>query len=85
MEEKPQKTSSDRYYFVLAFRIASDLGVTIAAPALIAAYIGVKIDEHYGSEPWGLAIALILAFTLTAVIVTKKAVYYAKLYERGPK
>ncbi|MDP2631427.1 MAG: AtpZ/AtpI family protein [Candidatus Uhrbacteria bacterium] len=85
MEEKPQKSQSDAYYYKLAFRMASDFGATLAIPALAAAYIGVKVDEKYGTEPFALAILLVMAFTFTAVFIVKKAVYYAKLYERGPK
>ncbi|MCH8049728.1 AtpZ/AtpI family protein [Patescibacteria group bacterium] len=85
MPEEQKKSPSDRYYYILAFRIAGDLAITIVIPALIAAYVGVKIDERLDSSPWALVIALVIAFLLTAYIVVKKARYYQKLYEHGPK
>ncbi|MFH1712357.1 MAG: AtpZ/AtpI family protein, partial [Patescibacteria group bacterium] len=69
MEENKGKTPSDRYFYLLAFRIAADLGITIAVPALIAAYLGVKFDAWQESGPWGLIIALVIAFALTAYII----------------
>jgi F0F1-type ATP synthase assembly protein I len=80
---KPQKTMSDRYYYALAIRIAADFGVSIAVPALVASYVGVKIDEKYGTKPWILFILLAIALALTVVIIVKKANYYAKLYQEG--
>jgi len=80
---KPEKKVSDRYYYALAIRIAADFGVSIAVPALVAAYAGVKLDERFGTKPWILFILLALALTLTAVIIVKKANYYAKLYKKG--
>lgn len=85
MEEskKPQKNMSDRYYYALAIRIAADFGVSIAVPALIASYAGVKLDERFGTKPWILFILLALALATTVVIIVKKANYYAKLYQKG--
>jgi hypothetical protein len=65
---KPQYT-----YYSLAIRIAADFGATIAIPALLAAYFGKKFDV--------LAIALIIAFAITAAMIYKKAKYYAAAYE----
>lgn len=83
MPEEQQKTASDRFYYVLALRVAADFGVSISIPALLAAYAGQKLDEKFGTAPWILAVLLILALALTIVIIVKKAKYYGKLYEKG--
>jgi F0F1-type ATP synthase assembly protein I len=82
-QKEASKKQSDRYYYALAIRIAADFGVSIAVPALIAAYAGVKLDEKLGTKPWILFGLLALALLLTVVMIVKKADYYAKLYEKG--
>lgn len=82
-QEKPTKTASDRFYYVLALRVAADFGVTIAVPALLAAYLGKKLDEKFGTEPLILAGLLIFALAITVIIIVKKAKYYGELYEKG--
>lgn len=84
MEESPKKRA-DSYYYKLAFKIAADFGVTIAVPALIAAYFGQKLDEKWGTYPLMLLILITIAFIFTAIFVVRKAYYYAKLYQNGPK
>lgn len=74
---------SDQYYYALAIRIAADFGVSIAVPALVAAYAGVKLDEKFGTKPYILFVLLAIALALTVVIIVKKANYYAKLYQKG--
>lgn len=81
--KEPQNKVSDRYYYALAIRIAADFGISIAVPALIASYAGVKLDEKFGTKPWILFILLALALAVTIVIIVKKANYYAKLYQKG--
>jgi len=83
IQEKPKKTTSDRYYYALAIRIAGDFGVSIAVPALLAAYAGKKLDEKFGTEPWILAGLLLLALAITIITIVKKAKYYGELYENG--
>lgn len=76
---------SDRFYYLLAVRMASDLTITIAAPALLAALIGTRIDSYLGSKPWGLLSCLVVALTITAVIVNRKIRHYGHLYNQGDK
>ncbi|MBT4857320.1 AtpZ/AtpI family protein [Candidatus Uhrbacteria bacterium] len=71
---------NDRAQYGLAIRIAGDFGVSIAVPALIAAYLGQKLDERLGTQPIAMIILLILAMALTAVIIVRKAETYAKEY-----
>ena len=66
----------------LALRIASDFGVTIAVPAVLAAWAGVRLDEKFGTRPWWLIICLLVAFALTGLWIVKKAKRYKKLYEK---
>ena len=75
------KQQPDRAYYVLALRIAGDFGATIAIPALIAAYLGQKLDERWGSEPWMMIACLVVAMAITALMIIKKAKYYAKKYD----
>jgi F0F1-type ATP synthase assembly protein I len=82
-QQKEPKATSDRFYYVLAFRVAADFGVSIAVPALIAAYIGKHLDEKFGTSPWILIGLMALALAVTVVIIVKKANYYGKLYEKG--
>ena len=81
MDENPKKTSN-AYYYVLATRIAVDLGVTTAVPAVLAALAGKWLDERWGTYPLMFVLLLIVAFCLTAFLVYRKANYYAKLYDR---
>ena len=81
MDEKP-KQKSDAYYYVLAIRMATDLGFTIAVPAVLAAVLGKWLDERWGTYPLMFVLLLIVAFCLTAFLVYRKAKTYAKLYER---
>lgn len=82
-QEKQAKPGSERFYYILAFRVAADFGVSIAVPALIAAYLGKYLDEKFGTQPWILVGLLTLALVVTVVIIVKKANYYGKLYEKG--
>ena len=70
----------DAYYVKLALRIAADFGVSIAVPAIAAAFAGMRLDERYNTEPWLLVACLVGAFALTAVWLVKKAKKYQKLY-----
>ncbi|MBU1126275.1 AtpZ/AtpI family protein [Patescibacteria group bacterium] len=85
MEKDAQKTQQNSYYYRLAFRIAADFGITLAAPAVLAAFLGQWLDKKWGTDPWLLFVCLVAAFTLTAIFVVRKAKVYGKLYQDGPK
>lgn len=72
---------SDAKYYRLAWRIFADFSGTIAVPAVLAALLGKWLDGRYGTEPRYLILLLILALTLTAYAVVKKAKVYRKAYE----
>ncbi len=75
---------NDRYYYLLALRMAGDLTITIAVPALLAALIGTKLDQVWNTKPWLLIICLLIAAVLTYLIIKRKAQTYLKLYEHPP-
>ncbi|PIX61868.1 hypothetical protein CO057_02500 [Candidatus Uhrbacteria bacterium CG_4_9_14_0_2_um_filter_41_50] len=85
IQKTPKKQPSDRYYYLLGVKAAGDFGVTIAIPALIAAYLGKRLDIHFGTSPWLLVLGFTIAFVLTAIFAVRKAKRYAKLYEQGPR
>jgi len=77
----PDSKKPDAYYVRLALRIAADFGVSIAVPALVATYVGQKLDTRFQSHPWLLIACLVVAFTLTAHWLVKKAKIYQNMYE----
>jgi F0F1-type ATP synthase assembly protein I len=83
-DHKDEKRQS-AFYYVLAFRIASDMIIATAAPAILAALGGKALDEELQTEPLFFTIFLITAFAITAVYIKHKAVYYGKLYEKGSR
>ncbi|MBU0614444.1 AtpZ/AtpI family protein [Patescibacteria group bacterium] len=86
MEAKDQKQQvPDKFYYLLAFKAAADLGVSIAVPAVAGAYLGKYLDDIWGTKPIMFAIMLIVAFLLTSIYVIRKVYYYADLYKNGPK
>ena len=82
MPEEDQKLMPDKYYYWLGLRIAADFGATIAVPAVLAALLGKYLDQKWGTEPWLMIMLLLIAAAVTAVIIKRKAKYYAKLYDR---
>lgn len=82
--EKNETSQKDRSKlpYALALRIAADFGAGIGAPAVLGAIIGKRLDERFGTDPWILALCLLLAFALTVVYLRRKTDYYAKEYEK---
>ncbi len=85
MSQEAQKTPGNNYYYRLAFRIAADFGVTLAVPAVIAAFLGKWLDKRWGTDPWLLFACLTIAFIFTGIFVVRKAKVYGKLYQNGPE
>ena len=71
----------DRRYYLLAFKIIGDLGATIAIPVVILAIIGKKLDTRFATSPWLTIAGFVLAFTLSAVLIRRKAKKYGKEYQ----
>lgn len=66
---------------MLGFRIIAEFGAAIAVPAVLAAVIGRRLDETFGTRPLLLVASLATAFAATAVTVTRRARDFAKDYE----
>ena len=73
---------NDSAYYRLAMRIFADFSGTIAVPAVLAALLGKWLDNKYHTYPKFLALCLVLAFAATVRIITKKAKFYQRAYER---
>ncbi len=73
--------SDDRAYQRLAFKVFADFSGTIAVPAVLGALFGKWLDTRYGTEPKLLILSLAVALILTAIIVVRKAKFYAKQYQ----
>jgi len=76
----PQKTS-DAAYYRFAMRVMGDFGVTIAVPAVVAAFVGIWLDKKLETTPWFLILGLIAAFAATFLVIKKKAQLYSKQFE----
>jgi len=79
--ELPQKKTSDAAYYRFAMRAMSDFGVSIAVPAVVAAFLGIWLDRKFGTTPWLMFIGLAAAFSSTYFVVRIKAKEYAKKFE----
>lgn len=81
MVKDKQVKTTDREYYLFAFRIIGDFGVTIAVPVIIFVLIGQYLDALYGTKPWVLIAGFVLAGLLTAKLIHKKANRYGKEYQ----
>ncbi|MFA6423897.1 MAG: AtpZ/AtpI family protein [Candidatus Magasanikbacteria bacterium] len=74
-------TNIERKYYIFALKIAGDFGVTIAAPVVIFALIGQKMDESYGTRPLYLVIGMAIAAVFTGLLIYKKAKKYGQQFQ----
>lgn len=81
-DPNPQtKGASDREYILFAFRIMSDLVLTIAVPVVLLTYIGKTLDAAYGTKPWLLAAGFALAAIISGAAIWRKAKRYGAEYQ----
>lgn len=80
MDKKIKKTS-DRDFYMLAFRILGDFGATIALPVVIFVIIGQWLDGRYDKGPLFTVLAFVFAATLTAKMIHKKSKTYGDEYQ----
>jgi hypothetical protein len=78
MEKRDDGT---RAFQLFGLRIVGDFGATLAAPAVLAALAGTRLDAAWGSAPYALFGCLALAFGLSAAVIRKKAIRYGTLYQ----
>jgi len=57
---------------LVALKIASELGFSIAIPLVAFALGGRWIDRHYGTSPWGLLGGVLISIILTSVMLVQK-------------
>ena len=78
-----QKTAKnhDRQAQILGLRIMVDFGATIAIPVVLFSWIGKQLDARWHTAPILLIAGFVLAFTLSAISIYRKAKQYAKLYK----
>lgn len=81
MSENQPKKTTDREYYLFAFRIMGDFGATIAVPVVLFVLLGKYLEDHYGHAPWFTIIGFVLAAVLTAKLITKKAKRYGQEYQ----
>ncbi len=75
------KNDGTHAYYLFGLRIVGDFGVTIAAPAVAAAWIGSRLDASWGTKPFVLFACLAFAFGVSALIIRKKAIAYGAEYQ----
>ena len=75
-------TSAERQYLFLASRILGDFGATIAVPVVLLAFAGKAADARFGTRPLLTVAGFLIAATITAVLITRKAEHYGAEYRR---
>ncbi len=89
MDEKRQNKTTDRQYYLFAFRIIGDFGMTIAVPVVVFVLIGQYLDGKYNTGPWFMVAGFVVAGLITAKLIHKKARMYGDEYQamedRGKK
>jgi len=71
----------ERRYLFLSLKIATDFGVSLAAPVIIFVLIGQWLDGKYDSNYRYTALSLILAALVSGKIIFNKARAYGKEYQ----
>ncbi|MBI2636916.1 MAG: AtpZ/AtpI family protein [Parcubacteria group bacterium] len=82
MNELKHHPSSDRSYYLFAFRIIGDFGATIAVPVVLFALAGRWLDERYHGGWLFTVLAFILAALLSGIIIYRKAEQYGQEYQK---
>ncbi|MBI5230089.1 MAG: AtpZ/AtpI family protein [Candidatus Magasanikbacteria bacterium] len=78
---KKSAKGSERRAQLLGLRIMGDFSATIAIPIVLLSWLGKRLDTRAGTAPIFLIAGFILAFTLSAISIYRKAKQYAKLYK----
>lgn len=76
-----KKQSNDRAYMLLGARIVGNFGTTIAIPIVVLALAGKWLDTRWGTGPWMLILGFVLAATLTAISINRKAKAFGREYQ----
>ena len=81
MSENQPKKTTDREYYLFAFRIMGDFGTTIAVPVVLFVLLGQYLDGKYSVRPWFTVAGFLIAGLLTAKLIHKKAKKYGQAYQ----
>lgn len=74
---------SEETWRKFAFEVFAQITGWIAGPIIIALFVGKKLDEKYGTEPW-LFLALIgVAFIMSCAALVKISLKYIKKIEKS--
>lgn len=77
----PEKRYDQRKLIDFALRMAADIAATIAVPVSALAWIARQLDVRAGNtKPVFVALAILVSFALSTVIVSQKAVKYGDKY-----
>jgi len=74
--------ASDAAYQRLGMRIFADFSGTIAVPAVLAALLGKRLDDHFDTEPKLIILCLALAMVMTGALIIRKARRYSAEYAK---
>lgn len=77
--------ANDLRYYRLALKVFADFTGAIAIPAVAGALLGKWLDTKYQTSPRYLFLMLIIAFSLTAYLIVKKAKEYREQIEKIEK
>jgi F0F1-type ATP synthase assembly protein I len=66
-------SDKDRKYLLLGLRIVGEFGFIIAAPVVFLTILGKRLDQRYNSAPLFLVSGFVLAASLSAVSIYRRA------------
>lgn len=69
--KKPDGPKNDSKFFAIGMRFSA-MGFEFAGAVLILGYIGIKVDERYGSNPWGTFGGLMIGMALGLFTMIKQ-------------
>ena len=84
-DKRPNKSTSDRAYYLFALRIVGDFGASIAVPVVVLVLLGQWLDEKYHTQPWLMILGFVLATLASGRIIYTKAKKYGKIYQEMNK
>lgn len=68
---KPPKHDSDAKFMALAMRYSAIVTEFVVALGLLG-LLGHKVDEKYGSDPWGVLVGLLLGLGLGLFVMLRQ-------------
>lgn len=82
IEKQKSPKSKSRAYYLLAFRIMGDFGISIAIPIVLFVLIGQYFDGRYGKSPLFTILGFVAAALISGKIIYKKAKRYGEEYRK---